>query len=434
MNTNRHAPPLMPTLPTALAGAPENRDKSTLCLRPETLILHLKPMDAVLVYDRAGRLVCLTWQGRLYWRGLDNRVLEKAHVEADLGRARVRRLLPPDEARTVLGTAYTALTWAVQAWQEGRLFLLEGPGLAKPHPGEVEDAVDRCRSLTPARLGEDAVRFRRVYHPVPILPPDQYRSLVVQATLGCPYNRCTFCTLYRGTPYHVRTAKEFQEHIREVKAFLGAGIQRYRAVFLGDANALAAPQARLLELLEVLAAELPYNPGSPVDGLRGLSSFMDMFLGVKKSPEDLRALCHRGLSRVYVGLESGHDPLLAFLEKPGRTADGVEMVGRLKSAGIGVGIIILLGAGGWRYKAAHVRDTLGALSRMPLDAGDVIYLSPLVEDRTASYAILTRKAGTVRLSVDELTAQETAIRSGIRSLDFRSPPRVAPYDIRDFLY
>lgn len=423
-----------PTLPTALAGAPENQDKSTLCLRPETVILHLKPMGAVLVYDRGGRLVCLAWEGRLCWRGLDNRVLQKVHVETVTGPARVHRLLPPDEARKVLDAAYAGLTWAAEAWEEGRLFLLEGPGLAKPHPGEVGTALERCLSFTPARLGEDAAQFRRVYHPVPILPPDQYRSLVLQATLGCPYNRCTFCTLYRGTSYHVRTAEEFREHIRGVKAFLGAGIRRYRAVFLGDANALAAPQARLLELLEVLASELPYDPHSPFDGLRGLSSFMDMFLGVQKSPEDLRTLRHRGLCRVYVGLETGHDPLLELLEKPGTTADAVEVVGRLKSAGIGVGIIILLGAGGRRYGPAHVQDTLGALSRMSLDAGDFVYLSPLVEDRTASYSILTQKARTAPLSPDELEAQEAAIRTGIRSLPFRSPPRVAPYDIRDFMY
>lgn len=424
----------MPTLSTALAGASEHQHKSTLCLRPETVILHLKPMGAVLVYDRAGRLVCRAWKGRLCWRGLDNRVLEKAHVEADTGPARVHRLLPPDEAREVLDAAYAGLTWAAEAREEGRLFLLEGPGLAKPQSGEVEKALERCLSFTPARLGEDAARFRRVYHPVPILPPDQYRSLVLQATLGCPYNRCTFCTLYRGTSYHVRTAEEFREHIRGVKSFLGEGIRRYRAVFLGDANALAAPQPRLLELLEVLASELPYGPDSPFDGLRGLSSFVDMFLGLEKSPEDLRMLRRRGLCRVYVGLESGHDPLLDFLEKPGSAADAVEVVGRLKSAGIGVGIIILLGAGGQRYGPAHVRDTLEALRRMPLDSGDFVYLSPLVEDRTASYSILTQVASTAPLSPDELEAQEAVIRTGIRSLEFRSPPRVARYDIRDFLY
>ncbi len=424
----------MPILPTALAGAPGNQDKSTCCLRPETMILHLKPAGAVLVYDREGRLVSMMREGCFYWRGLDNRVMEKARVEAGKGPTRVHRILAPDEARSVLEEAYAVLQWAAQARQNGRLFLLQGPGLAKPRPGEIEEAFERIVSFTPARLVEQAKRFHQVYTPVPILPPDQYRSLVLQATRGCPYNRCNFCTLYRGVPYQVHTPEGFRDHIRAVKAFLGAGMSRYRAVFLGDANAIAAPQPRLLELLEVLAEELPFDPNNPSAGFQRLFSFMDMFLGMEKSPEDLLELRHRGLCRVYVGLETGHDPLLEFLEKPGTAADAVEVVRRLKDVGIGVGIIILLGIGGRRYGTAHIRDTLEALTQMALDAGDYIYLSPLVEDRTASYATVAQRARVVSLSPGECKAQEAAIHTGIRSRKFRSTPRVAPYDIRDFLY
>lgn len=424
----------MPILPTALAGAPGNQDKSTVCLRPETIILHLKPTGAVLVYDREGRLVNMTREGHAYWRGLDNRVMEKAHAETGRGPTRVHRLLSPDEARGVLEEAYVALRWAAQARQKGRLFLLQGPGLDKPRPGEIEEAFERCLSFTPPRLVEQAARFHQVYSPVPILPPDQYRSLVLQATLGCPYNRCNFCTLYRDVPHRVRTPEEFRGHIRAVKSFLGAGISRYRAVFVGDANAIAAPQARLLELLEVLAAELPFDPDHSSANFHRLFSFMDMFLGMEKSPADLLELRHRGLSRVYVGLETGHDRLLEFLEKPGTAADAVEVVRRLKGAGIAVGIIILLGIGGRRFRRAHIRDTLEVLTQMPLDAGDFIYVSPLVEDRTASYTRMAQKARVIPLSRDELKAQEAAICTGIRSFKFRSTPRVAPYDIRDFLY
>ena len=424
----------MPILPTALAGALGNQDKSTFCLRPETIVMYLKPTGAVLVYDREGRLVSMTRGGRWYWRGLDNRVMEKAHLETDKGPTRVHRILAPDEARSVLEEAYAEVRWAAQARQKGKVFLLQGPGLAKPQTGEIDEAFTRILSFTPTRLVEQATRFHLVYSPVPILPPDQYRSLVLQATLGCPYNRCNFCTLYRGVPYEVRTPEEFRDHIRAVKAFLGAGISRYRAVFLGDANAIAAPQARLLELLGILTAELPYDPDNRSAGFQRLFSFMDMFLGVEKSRQDLLELRQRGLCRVYVGLETGHDRLLEFLEKPGTAADAVEVVRRLKGAGIGVGIIVLLGIGGRQYGRAHVRDTINVLAQMRLDAEDFIFLSPLVEDRTASYSVVAQTARVVPLSPDELKGQEAAIHTGIHSLGFRSIPRVAPYDIRDFLY
>jgi hypothetical protein len=145
----------------------------------------VKPQERVLVYDREGRLISMTREGGSYWRGLDNRVMEKAHVGTGKGPARVHRLLPPDEARGVLEEAYAALQWAARARQRGRLFLLQGPGLAKPRPGEIDEIFTRTLSFNPARLFEEAARFHLVYRPVPILPPDQYRSLVLQATLGC---------------------------------------------------------------------------------------------------------------------------------------------------------------------------------------------------------------------------------------------------------
>ena len=169
----------MPILPTVLAGAPGNQDKSTFCLRPETIIIHVKPQERVLVYDREGRLISMTREGCTYWRGLDNRVLHKAHVEVAGGPTRVRRLLPPEEAQRVLMEAYAALRWAARAWQQGRLFLLQGPG------GEIDEIFTRTLSFNPARLSAEAARYHLVSRPVPILPPDQYRSLVPQATLCC---------------------------------------------------------------------------------------------------------------------------------------------------------------------------------------------------------------------------------------------------------
>ena len=73
-----------------------------------------------------------------------------------------------------------------------------------------------------------------------------------------------------------------------------------------------------------------------------------------------------GLKRVYIGLESGHDPLLEFVRKPGHAQDAIETVQTIKAAGINVGLIVMIGLGGDRFAAGHVADTIAVLNQMPL--------------------------------------------------------------------
>ena len=115
--------------------------------------------------------------------------------------------------------------------------------------------------------------------------------------------------------------------------------------------------------------------------------------------EDYQALAERGLKRVYIGLESGHDPLLEFVRKPGRAPDAIETVQTIKAAGIKVGIIVLIGLGGERFAAGHVADTISVLNQMPLDAGDVLYFSDLVEEPGTPYPISAEQQG-IRALID----------------------------------
>lgn len=118
-------------------------------------------------------------------------------------------------------------------------------------------------------LEADAIRFRSVYLPVPILPPDQYGALIVQLTEGCSYNQCTFCRFYRDRPFRAKTSEELRAHLRAVREFFGEGLRLRRSVFLADANALVLPPARLVDAFDLLHAELPLGPGA----LRGVYSF-----------------------------------------------------------------------------------------------------------------------------------------------------------------
>jgi radical SAM superfamily enzyme YgiQ (UPF0313 family) len=120
-------------------------------------------------------------------------------------------------------------------------------------------------------------------------------------------------------------------------------------VFLADGNALTLSNRRLLQFAELARSAFPG---------RGLFGFVDVFTGEKKSTEDWNELRLAGLRRVYVGVETGSDDLLGWLNKPGGSEDAREFVERLKTAGLHVSLIFMVGIGGKRFAAEHTRQTL----------------------------------------------------------------------------
>jgi radical SAM superfamily enzyme YgiQ (UPF0313 family) len=135
---------------------------------------------------------------------------------------------------------------------------------------------------------------------------------------------------------------------------------------------------------------------------------------------------------VYVGLESGHEPLLAFVRKPGAAAAAIDTVRALKTAGVQVGVIVMIGLGGERFAEGHLADTISAVNMMELGAGDVIYFSNLVEMPGTTYPVLAVETHLSALSVHERHAQRHAIRAGLRFPS--APPQISSYDIREFVY
>jgi len=286
-------------------------------------------------------------------------------------------------------------------------------------------ALELGARFTASAARADAERFARVYAPIGILPPDQYLALVVQGTIGCSFDTCTFCALY-GQRYQVRTPIEFARHVAEVRAYLGASLTlRRRSIFFGSANALAVPIARLVELFDILARELDAPPG-------GVGAFVDGFTGLRKTTGDFAMLAARGLRRVYIGLESGHDPLLAFVRKPATARAAIETVRAAKAAGVSVGVIVMIGLGGDRFAAGHVADTIAALNAMELGRDDVVYFSDLVEVPGTEYPALAAREGIRALSAEECRDQRRRIRDGLRFPG--APPRITTYDIREFVY
>ncbi len=373
----------------------------------------------VAAYDAAGRLYSIYRDDHTFRRGLGGFVLEKWKDHSSI----MRRSVPPAEADALVERAAGEIRGVVEAIEDGRFAWEEQPESAALD--EVRQRLAEAAAFDASRACADAAEFARIYRPLGILPPDQYLSVVVQATEGCSFNTCTFCDLYHDG-YRVKTIDEFDRHVEAVYSFLGGSARlRRRGVFLGAANALAVPMARLRPMFERLAAR------EAVRGA-GVCAFVDGFTGQKKSFADYEELRTLGLRRVYIGLESGNDALLEFVRKPGTSRDAVETARAVKAAGVRLGIIVMIGLGGARFGEAHVRDTIAALNDMRLDAQDLLYFSELVEVPGTSYPLVAQAENIRPLTSAERRAQEQAIRSGLTFAG--PPPHMAVYDVREFVY
>lgn len=136
---------------------------------------------------------------------------------------------------------------------------------------------------------------------------------------------------------------------------------------------------------------------------------------------------------MYLGLESGCDDLLGCLNKPATRADALDLVHTLRAAGVHVGIIVMVGIGGGQFAERHIQDTRVALNAMNLGLDDLLYLSPLAVDPGSPYRQQEREAGIRPLTEAETDAQLRTLKAGLR-FDPRGRPKVATYDIRDFVY
>jgi hypothetical protein len=408
--------------------------------RPSTLLLGeastVLSVDDTLVssWDLAGRPFALVRETGTYRRGLDGGLLWKREATAD--GPRVRRRLTAAQGEPVVEAA--------RGEAEAALCILRGPdqprpegsaGIADPSshgltgPLGVTEAVHRLATIGAmdvAALREDAARFLAASGPVGILPPDQYLALVVRVTEGCSWNACTFCRLYRDVPFSWKRPDELLAHVAALRAYFGPSIALRRSVFLGDANALCLADDRLLPLVEAVAGQLP---GAP------LFSFVDAWTGRRRTVAEWREYAALGLRRVCVGLETGDRGLLAWLGKPGSPQDAVDLVRALHEAGIGVGVIVLLGAGGERFAEAHGRGTAAVLTAMGLGPQDLVYFSEYVDDPDLAYGRrATGAPDLVPLSSVRNAELRSSILAGLRPADPGRPPRFATYDIREFVY
>ncbi len=296
----------------------------------------------------------------------------------------------------------------------------------------IKDRLGFFRSRANADwLSQDAMKLERIYHGgVPIVPPDQYFSLYIRYTRGCSWNRCTFCRLYPGIEYGVLSTNEVENQIEKLKEALGNGMKSRRTVFIGDANAISTRTDKLIETIELIRKRI----GLPV------YAFSDAFTTPRnKGLNDYLLLREVGLSRVYVGIESGNSDILRIFNKPMDLNVARDEITIMKKSGISVGAIVMSGAGGKRFYEQHLSGTVDFLSSLPLGRGDIVYVSPLVVHPDSNYSSIAAEMGLGIMTEEENLEQTIIMRNMLREKwkgthgEYPEFP-IAPYLLAESIY
>ncbi len=185
-------------------------------------------------------------------------------------------------------------------------------------------------------------------------PPGEWKSYLLQCTIGCSNNQCTFCGMYKEKKFRIRPTQDILEDIDMARAYYGPGLQR---VFLMDGDAIIIKTEDLLRILRKLYDTFP--------ALEKVTLYAGPRSTLSKTPEELKALHDAGLSRAYLGVESGSDAVLKFIHKGVNAQQMLQAGQRLVEAGIDLWVTIILGitgeGGDWRE---HILSTAQIINEM----------------------------------------------------------------------
>lgn len=188
-------------------------------------------------------------------------------------------------------------------------------------------------------------------------PPSEAQSLLLQVSLGCSHNKCTYCAMYdhQEQGFRMKKWETIAADIDEAAVFEAAG-HPVRRVFLCDGDALILPQEFLVRILDRLKQRLP--------SLRRVGIYGDARSILRKTPQQLSELHERGLGIVYHGAETGDDEVLRRVNKGSTAADAATAADRLRDAGIRHSVMVMLGIGGRKNSRRHAEATARLLTRM----------------------------------------------------------------------
>ncbi len=248
---------------------------------------------------------------------------------------------------------------------------------------------------------------------IPIVPPDQYFSLYIRISYGCPWNKCTFCNLYKKENYNIINFSSLKEQVNNLKLYFGDSIKSRKGIFLGDANAINIKNDILIKYIKYIND----NFNLP------LYAFSDAFT-TPFNDNDFDLLKKYNMKRIYIGVESGSKEILKILNKKMDLGIAIKFINNIKKHNINVGLIFMSGFGNYN----HVNDTINFIKNINLGRGDIVYISPLKEYSGFNKIIMENN---IDNSIEIKNNQFMELREGISEL--YNIPAVL-YDVNEALY
>ncbi len=185
-------------------------------------------------------------------------------------------------------------------------------------------------------------------------PPSEASSLLLQVTIGCSHNKCTFCTMYVNKGFKVRSLSEIEKDLRDYP-----NKESVKRVFLMDGDALVLSVDKLVYILDLINELFPN-----VTRVSSYATFNDL---ANKTVEELSLLNKKGLKLLYVGLESGSDSVLEFINKNCDSSIAIAGAKKARESNIKLSVMIIAGLGGKKYFEEHINDTAKVINKINPD-------------------------------------------------------------------
>jgi radical SAM superfamily enzyme YgiQ (UPF0313 family) len=186
-------------------------------------------------------------------------------------------------------------------------------------------------------------------------PPSEAGSLIIQATLACPHNKCAFCAMYKDRKFRVRPIEEVIEDLDIALAVYGP--DRVQTIFLADGNTAVLPSEKLVTIGEAARVRFPH--------LRRITVYGSAKFLVKKSVDEWRRVAAAGITRIHSGLESGDADTLQAINKGVTPEQAIEAYRHVMSAGIELSVYLMVGVAGVERWREHALGSARVLTAAP---------------------------------------------------------------------